>query len=92
MSCHSERGEESPPFVERKGARGMLTFQQLAVHPPLTSLRSFAPPYASEGGLVALRLRMGVPPWRFLAALGMTWDARNLPPSWNVRGLGGCSE
>ena len=31
----------------------MPTVQQLAVHPPLTSLRSFAPPYASEGGWVA---------------------------------------
>ncbi len=33
-SCHSERSEESPPFAERKGARGMLTVQQLPVHPP----------------------------------------------------------
>ena len=23
--CHSERSEESPPFVERKGARGMAS-------------------------------------------------------------------
>ena len=29
----------------------MLTVQQLPGHPPLTSLRSFAPPYASEGGV-----------------------------------------
>ena len=56
----------------------MPTVQQLAVHPPLTSLRSFAPPYASEGGvhppshshpvipsrLLSFRAERGIPPLR----------------------------
>ena len=51
------------------------------VHPPLTSLRSFAPPYASEGGVHPITPSRG---------LCIPSGARNLPPSWNARGLGGC--
>ena len=36
-----------PPFVPPRTSRGR---EQVAGHPPLISLRSFAPPYASEGG------------------------------------------
>ena len=48
-ACHSERSEESSPFAERKGARGMLTVQQLPAHPlRLASLA--ASPYAEAKG------------------------------------------
>ena len=61
-----------PPFAKRKGGLGGMLWQvfhkQLpsnrlpairlhAGHPPLTLLRSFAPPYASRRVLVALRPR-----------------------------------
>ena len=55
--CHSERSEESPPFAPVRGLGGCSACLKncnappFPVHPPLTSLRSFAPPYASEGGV-----------------------------------------
>ena len=50
--CHSERSEESPPpSPSARGSGGCLTATSPPRHPPLTSLRSFAPPYASEGGV-----------------------------------------
>ena len=92
------------PPTQPKGVKGMLCQllaapTHLPVHPPLTSLRSLAPPYASEGGV-----HLPTPLW-IPAFAGMTGGtlmsfrstphvipsvARNLPPSWNARGLGGC--
>ena len=64
MSFRAKRGISPPPFAKRKGGSGGMPCQplhkrrtstashlrQLPGHPPLTSLRSFAPPYALRRG------------------------------------------
>ena len=51
----------------------MLQPPHLPVHPPLTSLRLFAPPYASEGGV-----HLPTPLW-IPAFAGMTGDSNVIP-------------
>ncbi len=52
-SCHSERNEESPPFVKRKGARGML-----ACLPPTLCI-TFPLMYPYKRGSHALSRKVG---------------------------------
>ena len=86
--CHSEaqRGISPPslnlpPSWNVRGLGGCSAScwlpPHLPVHPPLTSLRSFAPPYASEGG-------------QGDAQCHSERSEESLPPSQSVRGLGGC--
>ena len=62
----------------------------LPAHPPLTSLRLFAPPYASEGGGTSSPPFAFTPSPPFAERKGARGMHHCLPPSWSVRGLGGC--
>ena len=68
--CHSEAERGISPFAEREGARGMLAClpPHLPAHPPLTSLRSFAP--LSSVFLGFAKGAYTIPPLRSVRGLG----------------------
>ena len=99
--CHSERSEESPPFAERKGARGMPH-----VIPAEAGASAGGTPI-QRGGMplvnhdchdVEMMRMMGVRCLGVPASMRRVIPthpvipsaARNLPPSRSARGLGGC--